>query len=214
MADKGLLIVLSGPSGAGKGAVRQGLLERDPAIKYGVSLTTRPPRPGEIDGVSYHFVSKAEFQHQVKTGGLVEWAEVYGNHYGTPRVATEELLAAGSDVILEKDIQGAMVLKRQYPDAVFVFILPPSLAELNQRIHRRGTESLEARRQRLANVSMELTYLDRYDYVVVNDSLPEAVDRLAAIITAEKCRVSRHPEGMKWLREKEGAEQGENPTQL
>lgn len=191
MADRGLLIVLSGPSGAGKGTVRSVLQKLRPEIGYGVSVTTRPKRAGEADGVSYHFVAREEFERRIANQEFVEWAEVYGHLYGTPRQPMEDWLAAGHDAIVEKDIQGAMALREHYPDAVYVFILPPSLDELHKRIARRGTESPEARQERLANAGEELGYVDRYDYAIVNDDLDEAARRLEAIIVAEKCRVQR-----------------------
>ena len=192
--NPGLLIIMSGPSGAGKGRVRNELLKRRPGIHYGISATTREKRPGEVDGVNYYFLSKEEFLRRVERGGFVEWAEVYGNYYGTPRQPMEEYLAAGRDVIIEKDIQGAQSLKAIYPDAVYVFILPPSLEELRRRITARGTESEQARNQRLASASDELSYIGTYDYAIVNDDLQQAVDQLEAIFTAEKCRVHRQPE--------------------
>lgn len=192
--NPGLFVVLSGPSGAGKGAVRARLLERYPNIRYGVSATTRPKRPGEEEGVSYFFLTPEEFQRDVAAGRFVEWAEVYGNFYGTPREPMESWLAEGIDVIVEKDIQGALALKKVYPDAVYVFILPPSFEELRERISRRGTETPEALARRLASAGEELSYVDRYDYAIINDDLDQAVDRLAAILIAEKCRVRRQPD--------------------
>lgn len=191
MAQRGLLIVLSGPSGAGKGAIRSMLQQVRPEIRYGVSVTTRPKRAGELDGVNYHFVAREDFERLVANGEFIEWAEVYGHLYGTPRQPMEGWLDAGHDTIVEKDIQGALALKERYPDAVYVFILPPSLEELRNRIVLRGTESSEARQQRLASASDELGYVDRYDYAIVNDDLAEAARRLEAIIVAEKCRVRR-----------------------
>lgn len=198
--SKGLLIVLSGPSGAGKGTVRAALMERQPELRYGISVTTRARRAHEMDGVHYYFIDREDFLRRRDRGEFVEWAEVYGNYYATPREPMETWLAEGHDVLIEKDIQGAMTLKRAYPDACFVFILPPSLEELRRRITARGSESAEARNQRLASASHELTYLDRYDYAVVNDRVDAAVDKLLAIIKAEKCRVSRQPDLIEKIR--------------
>ena len=187
----GLMIVLSAPSGAGKGAIRQRLQERMPGLLYAVSVTTRPKRPGEVDGVNYHFVTPEEFQARVAAGEFVEWARVYGNYYGTPREPMETWLREGRDVICEKDVQGALSLMDIYPDAVYIFTMPPSLEELRRRIERRGTESPEARRQRLASADYEMACVDRYDYVVVNDDLERVVEDIMAIIRAEKLRTRR-----------------------
>ncbi|MFS8640019.1 MAG: guanylate kinase [Symbiobacteriaceae bacterium] len=187
----GLMIVLSAPSGAGKGAIRRRLPERLPHLRYAVSVTTRPMRPGEIDGINYHFVTPEEFHARVEAGYFVEWAKVYGNYYGTPREPMETWLREGHDVICEKDVQGALKLMDIYPEAVYIFTMPPSLEELRRRIERRGTESPEARAQRLASADCEMACVDRYDYVVVNDDLERAVDDIIAIIRAEKLRSCR-----------------------
>ncbi|EKP93743.1 MULTISPECIES: guanylate kinase [Thermaerobacter] len=187
----GLMIVLSAPSGAGKGTIRERLQKRLPGLVYAVSVTTRPRRPHEVDGVDYHFVSPEEFQRRVEAGELVEWARVYGNYYGTPREPMETWLREGRDVICEKDVQGALKLMDIYPDAVYIFAMPPSLEELERRLERRGTESEEARRQRLASADFEMACVDRYDYVVVNDDPDRAADDIVAIIRAEKLRARR-----------------------
>lgn len=188
----GLLIVLSAPSGAGKGAVRAALQRRLPELRYGVSVTTRKPRPGERHGIDYEFIDEETFRRRVEEGHFIEWAKVYDNLYGTPREPMETWLAQGHDVIVEKDIQGAQVLMEAYPDATFVFILPPSLEELRRRITNRGTESPEARQQRLRSAREELAVVDLYDYCVINDDVEEAAERLWAIIIAEKSRVQRY----------------------
>lgn len=190
-AALGLMIVLSAPSGAGKGAIRQRLQERMPDLLYAVSVTTRPQRPGEEDGVNYHFVTPEEFQARVVAGDFVEWARVYGNYYGTPREPMETWLREGRSVICEKDIQGALKLMEIYPEAVYIFTMPPSLEELRRRIEQRGTESEEARRQRLASADAELACVDRYDYLVINDDLERAVEDVLAIIRAEQLRTQR-----------------------
>ena len=143
MKPKGLLLVLSGPSGAGKGTICQMLREKLPDIGYSVSVTTRAPREGEVDGVSYFFKTVEEVKTMIAEGGLLEYAEVYGNYYGTPRDYVMDLLNQGKDVILEIDIQGALQIKKRFPDGVFVFIVPPSLDELSSRIYKRGTDSEE-----------------------------------------------------------------------
>ncbi len=190
-SSRGLLVVVSGPSGVGKGTVRRHLQELLPELTYGVSVTTRPPRPGERNGVTYHFVSVEEFGKMRDAGELVEWAEVYGNYYGTPRHPMEELLAQGRDVIIEKDVQGAKTLMGIYPDAVYVFILPPSLEELKRRIHDRGTDPDDSIALRLRKAEEEMAEVVRYHYVIVNDDARKAASLLRSIIEAERCKVSR-----------------------
>ncbi len=188
----GKLFILSGPSGAGKGTICKELLaqtSRDD-VQLSVSMTTRNPRVGETDGVSYYFVSKEEFLHRVEAGGLLEYAEVYGNYYGTPKQPVIEKLAAGIDVILEIDMQGALKVKENYPDGVFIFILPPSMSELRKRLTGRGTETAEAIEMRLGETLKELSYIDKYDYCVVNGKLEEAVNRVKSILIAEHSRVT------------------------
>ena len=188
---KGLLLVISGPSGAGKGTICRALREKMPGIGYSISATTRPPRPGEKDGESYFFVDRESFLKLVKEGAFLEWAEVYGELYGTPREPVEKALARGQDIILEIDTQGAAQVKRWYPEGVFIFVIPPSFTELEKRIKGRGTESPAAISDRLAWVKKEMDQLDLYDYVVVNDRVEEAVAKIQAIIIAEKCRTKR-----------------------
>ena len=189
----GLLIVLSGPSGAGKGTLCRELLGQTANLKYSVSMTTRSPRPGEAEGVHYFFRTKQEFEAMAAGNELLEWASFCGNYYGTPRFAVEQALQAGLDVILEIEIQGALQIKRQFPQGVFIFIVPPSLDVLSERIHKRGTETEEVIQKRLATATRELEYVSEYDYVVVNDKVPVAVNKLKSIIIAEKCRVKRKP---------------------
>lgn len=191
---EGLLIVVSGPSAAGKGTVCRELLNCQPDLVFSVSATTRPPRPGEVDGKNYYFISREEFERMVAAGEMLEWAEVYGNFYGTPRKAVVEWLDQGRDVLLEIDIQGARQVRRQFPRGVFIFLMPPSLAELERRIRERGTESEEAVQRRLASAAAEIAACREYDYVVVNDRVEDAVAKIRAIITAEKCRVERNKE--------------------
>ena len=188
----GKLFILSGPSGAGKGTICKELLaqtSRDD-VQLSVSMTTRNPRNGETEGVSYYFVSKEEFLRKIEAGGLLEHAEVYGNYYGTPKQPVIEKLAAGIDVILEIDMQGALKVKQNYPDGVFIFILPPSMSELRKRLTGRGTETAEAIEMRLGETLKELSYIDKYDYCVVNGKLEEAVNRVKSILIAEHSRVT------------------------
>jgi len=191
MPARGLLIVLTGPSGTGKGSLREAVLRRRPDLVYCVSATTRPPRPGEVDGVHYFFLDPAEFRAGLEAGRFVEWAEVYGHLYGTPGEPMNSLLGAGKDVIVEKDVQGAAVLMGRYPEAVFVFTAPPTLAELRRRVTDRGTDFPEAVARRMALAAKEMQQARRYDYTIVNDSLSDAKNELEAIIVAEKCRTWR-----------------------
>ena len=196
----GNLIVISGPSGAGKGTIVKALLDQYASIHYSVSATTRSPREGEVNGVNYWFVSREEFLHMREHDELLEWAEVYGNFYGTPRRRVMEAINRGHDIILEIDPQGAMKVKSGFPSAVFVYIMPPSPRELSRRIIGRGTETQDAIRQRLNSVVTELGYIHEYDYLVINDELTEATADVAAIIRAEKWRVKRnaHLVGLVW----------------
>jgi len=187
----GLLLVVSGPSGAGKGTVCNLLRAREPRIWYSISATTRPPRRGEVAGRDYLFVSVGEFEDMIARGAFLEWARVYGHYYGTPRAPVEAALQEGKDVLLEIDTQGALQVKNKYPAAILVFLLPPSLHELQARITRRGTDTQEAIRARLEAASAELAHICAYDYAVVNDEVEEAVRKIQAIMVAEKCRVVR-----------------------
>lgn len=192
MANKGILIVLSGPSGAGKGTICQELLRSYPELNYSISATTRSARVGEQNGVNYWFVSRVEFQNMIDNDQLLEWAEVYGNFYGTPCQHITELLNGGKDVVLEIDAQGATQIKKKFPEGVCIYIAPPSLDELANRIYKRGTDSLETIKKRLNCANDELACVHHYNYVVVNDEVKIATDKVAAIITAEKCQVARN----------------------
>ncbi|GAB6137501.1 guanylate kinase [Halanaerobaculum tunisiense] len=190
MANKeGNLIILSGPSGVGKGTVLDALLEKYDDIYYSISATTRRPREGEIDGEDYFFMSPDQFETQVNQEEFLEWAKVHNNYYGTPKNYVQNKLQAGSDVILEIDIQGAQQVKERFKGGVFIFLAPPSLEELKKRISRRGTESKEAMETRLQNAQEELAEKEKYDYLVVNDKLAEAVEKIKAIIIAERCKL-------------------------
>lgn len=190
--EPGLLVVLSGPSGAGKGTLRPHLLKAFPNdLEFCVSATTRPPRVGEVHGQHYYFLSMEEFEQRVEQGELLEWADVYGNLYGTPKRSVLEALKRGKVVLLEKDMQGALRLQQTFPEGVFIFILPPSLEELKRRLLGRGTESPDSIHRRLTKAVDEIRTAGRYGYAVVNDDVTEAARRLEAIITAERCRVSR-----------------------
>ena len=192
---KGLLLVISGPAGVGKGTINISLISRNSDIRMSVSATTRPPRPGEIDGVHYFFKTEEEFQKMIESGAFLEYMRVFNTHYyGTPKSFVEQELAEGRSVILEIDVQGAMRVKAAYPDAVLIFIAPPSMSELKSRLIHRGTESSEAIDRRFETAYQEMKYIDRYDYVVVNEILDLAIARTEDIIVAERCKVTRNVE--------------------
>ena len=190
---KGLLVVVSGPSGAGKGTICQALLERT-SLAYSVSATTRKPRAGEVDGVNYHFLSVEAFEEMIEKDGLLEWAKVYDNYYGTPLKKVEEKLAAGEDILLEIDTQGAMKVREKFPEGVYIFILPPSLAELERRIRGRDTETEDVLQKRLAAAIDEIEAGKCYKYVVTNDEVDGAVESVCAILAAERRLVARNGE--------------------
>ncbi len=192
--SKGKLFVISGPSGAGKGTICNALMkDADPdELCLSISVTTREPRAGEQDGVHYYFISEDEFSDLLEKDGLLEFAEVYGRHYGTPKQKVIDKLNSGVDVILEIEMQGALKVRKTYPDGVFIFILPPSMAELRKRITGRGTETQEAIDYRLSQALSEIAYIDKYDYAVVNGKLDEAVERVKAIIKAEHSKVTEN----------------------
>jgi guanylate kinase len=202
MGDSGLLLVLSGPSGVGKGTVCKALRERMPDLVYSVSATTRAPRAGEVEGVNYFFKTKEEFRRMIEQDELLEWAEYVGNYYGTPRLFVEDMLASGRDVILEIEVQGALQVKKKFPQGVFLFLAPPDLAELENRIVGRGTETEETIRHRMEMARQEIELMDQYDYVVVNDVIDCACERIRSIITAEHLKKERQiHKYRKWLEE-------------
>lgn len=192
--SKGLLIVLSGPSGVGKGTLCKALRSQTTSIQYSVSATTRAPREGEIDGVHYFFKTREAFESMIANNELLEWAEYVGNYYGTPAQYVRDNLDNGKDVILEIEVQGAQKVRELFPEGIFIFLLPPSLEELRSRIVGRGTESEETINQRMQAASDELALLSNYDYAVVNDDLDAARARVEAILMAEHCRRDRMQE--------------------
>ncbi|MCE7794663.1 guanylate kinase [Salipaludibacillus sp. CUR1] len=189
--EKGLLIVLSGPSGVGKGTVCGALRKHDTHIKYSVSATTRKPREGEVEGVNYFFKSHEEFQRMIRENELLEYAQYVDNFYGTPRNYVEEMIASGRDVILEIEVQGALQVKETFPEGVFIFLMPPSLKELRSRIEGRGTETKDLIDNRMTVARDEIDLMDKYDYVVENDEVEAAVERIKSIVTAENCKKER-----------------------
>lgn len=199
---KGELFVISGPSGTGKGTICKKLIE-DEEIFLSVSATTREPRPGEVDGESYYFMDKDTFVDMINSGGFLEHAVVYDHYYGTPKQRVLEKLEAGIDVILEIDIQGAMNVKKSFPEGIFIFILPPSLKVLRELLTARGTDAPDVIEKRLSKTVSEIKQIGNYDYYVVNDDLDTAVERTRAIIDAERSRVSNYAEEIIGVYERE-----------
>ncbi|EPV81708.1 guanylate kinase [Streptococcus agalactiae] len=192
MSERGLLIVFSGPSGVGKGTVRQEIFSTpDHKFDYSVSMTTRPQRPGEVDGVDYFFRTHEEFEALIKEGQMLEYAEYVGNYYGTPLSYVNETLDKGIDVFLEIEVQGALQVKSKVPDGVFIFLTPPDLEELEERLVGRGTDSPEVIAQRIERAKEEIALMREYDYAVVNDQVSLAAERVKRVIEAEHYRVDR-----------------------
>ena len=190
--QRGLLIILSGPSGVGKGTVRAAIFKDNKFnYVYSVSATTRQSRPGEVDGVDYYFVSKEQFKQYIEEDALLEYAEYVGNYYGTPIQKIEENLAAGNDVFLEIEVQGALKVRERMPEGIFIFLAPPSLDELKSRITGRGTDREDVILERMQMAKEEIDMMQHYDYVVVNDTVEHAVDKVNAIIQSEHLKVER-----------------------
>ena len=187
--QKGNLIILSGPSGVGKGTILKELLKDYVDICYSISTTTRQAREGEEDGVDYFFITEDKFKSLVQEDEFIEWAKVHNNYYGTPKKYVEKKLKQGQDVILEIDTQGAKQLKKDYDKGVFIFLAPPSLVELKNRLYKRGTESQAVIKTRLDNAKKELADIEQYDYLIVNDKIEQAVEELKSVIIAERCRI-------------------------
>ena len=192
MSERGLLIVFSGPSGVGKGTVRQEIFSTpDHKFEYSVSMTTRAQRPGEVDGKDYFFRSREEFEELIRNGQMLEYAEYVGNYYGTPLTYVNETLDKGIDVFLEIEVHGALQVKKKVPDAVFIFLTPPDLNELQERLVGRGTDSEEVIAQRIERAREEIALMSEYDYAIVNDEVPLAAERVKRVIEAEHFRVDR-----------------------
>ena len=190
MSERGLLIVFSGPSGVGKGTVRQEIFSTpDHKFEYSVSMTTRAQRPGEVDGKDYFFRSREEFEELIRNGQMLEYAEYVGTYYGTPLAYVNETLDKGIDVFLEIEVQGALQVKKKVPDAVFIFLTPPDLNELEERLVGRGTDSEEVIAQRIERAREEIALMSEYDYTIVNDEVSLAAERVKRVIEAEHFRV-------------------------
>lgn len=191
---RGLMLVLSSPSGAGKSTIARQLLEQESNLKLSISVTTRPRRSSEIDGVHYHFITRERFEQMRDRNELLEWAEVHGNYYGTPSDPVEEALSQGQDVLFDIDIQGTFQLYETVrPDVVSVFILPPSIAEMKSRLHRRAEDTPEVIQRRLKTAVGEMKHWSKYDYVIVNEDLQRAYDGAKSILRAERLRRERCP---------------------
>ena len=192
MTKRGMLIVLSGPSGVGKGTVRKAIFDQPGNdFQYSISMTTRKPRPGEVNGKDYFFVSKEEFEQKIQAGEMLEYAKYVDNYYGTPLKWINDTLDAGKDVFLEIEVNGAMQVRSKSPNGVFIFLTPPDLMELKQRLIHRGTDSMEVINKRIKNAFGEIEMMQNYDYAVVNDEVPNAVEKVKEIIRSERLRVRR-----------------------
>jgi guanylate kinase len=205
-----IVFIISAPSGSGKSTLVRRLMESDENLMFSTSVTTRPPRQGEIDGSSYDFVTREQFLRLRDDGELLEWAEVFGHFYGTSRAVLERARAAGRDLILDIDVQGASQLKKKLPEAVTIFVLPPSRKELEVRLRNRSSDPDEVIRRRLSAATKEVANFGFYDYVLVNDQLEASFDRLRSVLVAERCRQKRMAERIRPILEsfKAGNENG------
>ncbi len=191
-AGRGLLFVISGPSGVGKGTLREKVFNIFPDLKYSVSVNTRPPRKGEIEGKDYYFVTVDEFKKRIKENKFVEWAIVHGDYKGTPTIFLMKELQKGRDVLLELDVQGAMQVKEKFPEGIFIFIAPPTWKDLEDRLRKRNTEGEKALEKRLKDARIEIKYKKNYNYLVVNDNIKSALKKIESIIVAERCKIANY----------------------
>ena len=200
MNHKGLLVVISGFSGAGKGTLMKKLLQDYEQYALSISMTTRSPREGEVDGREYFFTTREQFEDKIKQGGFIEYARYCGNYYGTPKDYVEQQMEAGRDVILEIEIQGAMKVKEQFPNAILLFVMPPSIAELHQRLVGRGTETEEVIKARLARAVEESQDVEKYDYMIINDDLEQSMEELNSLINSQHYKINRNLEFVNQIR--------------
>ena len=198
--NKGLLFVVSAPAGCGKDTILEQVLAQCDNVGYSVSATTRAPRPGEVDGTHYFFHTRESFEQMIKDDAVLEYTEYCGNYYGTPKKGVEDMLAQGKDVVLKIEVEGAMNIKKQFPESCLVFILPPSMQELERRLLKRGTEDEETILRRTRQAREEIDTAVNYDYFVVNDALEDAVQDLIAVIRGEKCRKQRNLDKLKQIK--------------
>lgn len=199
VSEKGILLVLSGPSGSGKGTVCKALKLRRENLHFSISATTRDPRDGEVNCKDYYFLTNKEFKEMIEQGKFLEWANVYNCYYGTPLEPVEQSLNKGLDIILEIDVQGALQVKEKFPQAVMVFLLPPTPEELSKRLHNRNTDSCEEIELRLNWARKELEFVHKYDYIVINSNVDNAAKKIDAILEAEKCRPVRCVLDTRWF---------------
>lgn len=194
MQQRGLLVVISGPSGTGKGTVCKKLMTERENVRYSVSATTRKPREGEVEGKNYFFVTESQFIDMLEKDALIEWDKYCDNYYGTPKAFIDQCVESGTDVILEITVEGALEIKQKYPECVLVFIVPPSLEELRRRIESRATECCDVIEKRLEQAANELKYVSKYDYLILNDSVDDAVLNIEKVLEAERLKPSRNME--------------------
>jgi len=210
MPQKGSLIIVSGPSGAGKSALASAVLAILPGLNFSVSYTTRAPRGNERDGTEYHFVNKAQFEALIRGGDLLEWAEVYGHYYGTAREFIDQKLQRGDDVLLDIDVQGALTMRRKRPEAITIFIMPPSYQDLRLRLENRKLDKEYVIEQRLRIARREIAHYRDYDYLIINDDFDDSVEELKAIILGARCRMTSRAESAKSVVATFGGSDAEN----